>query len=156
MHSAWQIGRICCKARNKFLFAWSNFAIYCLSLRSNFNNLSSNSRWFLTLTIGGSDNSARDPTREDREPAQLGIVSAVQMSMEIVFLRWFAILLCISLLCIAKRAFWIANCDAIPLNSTLALYTVIANSSFECDYSCISKPFQTKYSHYTTRQKPWL
>ena len=38
------------------------------------------------------------------------------------FLRWFAILLCISLLCIAKCAFWIANCDAIPLISSLDVW----------------------------------
>ena len=31
-------------------------------------------------------------------------------------------MLCISFLCIAKRAFWIANCDAIPLISSLATF----------------------------------
>ena len=46
-----------------FLFAWSNFAIHCLCLRSNFNNLISNSRWFPALTVGGSDNSARPHAR---------------------------------------------------------------------------------------------
>ena len=34
------------KARNNFCFAWSNFAIHCLSLRSNFNILIRN---FLNL-----------------------------------------------------------------------------------------------------------
>ena len=46
-----------------FLFAWSNFAIHCLCLGSNFNNLISNSDWFPGLTIGGSDNSARPNVR---------------------------------------------------------------------------------------------
>ena len=46
------------KARNKFFFAWSNFANHCLCLRSNFNNLISNSRWFPAPKIRGSDNSA--------------------------------------------------------------------------------------------------
>ena len=46
-----------------FLFAWSNFAIHCLCLRSNFNKLISNYRWFPALTVGGSDNSARPHAR---------------------------------------------------------------------------------------------